>query len=102
MFQEPLPTVETFLELFLECWNGEDYRDQVLKLLSFTTLQPFEDLASRYLHPLQQLCAAKGLEFKCCTVRCLTQLLRFWGGVEWLRYCRRSEASLEGDGEHLR
>ncbi len=94
--------METVLEIFLECWNGEDYRDQIFKLLSYTSLQPFEDLAGRYLQPLERLCAAKGVEFKCCALRCLTDMLRFWGGVEWPRYSRRSEATLEGDGEHLR
>ena len=102
VLQEPLPTVERFLELFLECWNGEDYREQVLKLLSYTSLQPFEELSAHYLQPLQQLCAGKGLELMWRTVGCLTGLLRFWGAVEWPRSCRRREMSLEVDGEHLR
>ena len=102
LLQEPLPTMETFLQILLECWNGEDYQDQIFKLLSFTTLQPFERLASHYLHPLQRLYVGKGVKFKCGAVGCLTDLLRFWGAVEWPRYCRRKEASLEGNGEHLR
>lgn len=53
--QEPLPTVELFLLILLECWNGEDYKTQVFKLLSYTSLQHFDGthphITHNTLHP---------------------------------------------------
>lgn len=40
--QEPIPTVEGFLPILLESWDGEDYQADVLALLSHLSLQPFE------------------------------------------------------------
>jgi hypothetical protein len=40
--QEPIPTVEHFLSLLLETWNGDDYQSEVLALLTHISLQPFE------------------------------------------------------------
>ena len=40
--QEPIPTVEAFLPILLESWDGEDYQHEVLSLLSHLSLQPFE------------------------------------------------------------
>ena len=40
--QEPIPTVESFLHILLEEWNGDDYRNEILDLLSHLSLQPFD------------------------------------------------------------
>ena len=42
LLQEPIPTVESFLHILLEEWNGDDYRREILNLLSHLTLQPFD------------------------------------------------------------
>lgn len=42
--QEPIPTVESFLSILLEVWNGSDYQHEVLQLLTHLSLQPFEGL----------------------------------------------------------
>ena len=40
--KEPIPTVESFLHILLEEWNGDDYRNEILDLLSHLSLQPFD------------------------------------------------------------
>ena len=40
--QEPIPTVEDFLEVFMENWNGTDYQEEILQLLGHLSLVPFE------------------------------------------------------------
>ena len=44
--QEPVPTVESFLEILLEVWDGEDYQTEIFQLLSHLSLQPFEGQGS--------------------------------------------------------
>jgi len=33
--------METFLEKYLETWNGEEHRDHILTLVSVVRIQPF-------------------------------------------------------------
>ena len=40
--QEPIPVLEQFLELVLEHWSGDEYREEVLQLVSHLSLQPFD------------------------------------------------------------
>ena len=40
--QEPIPTVESFLHILLEEWNGDDYRREIMDLLSHLSLQSFD------------------------------------------------------------
>lgn len=42
--QEPIPTVESFLHILLEDWNGDDYRSEILQLMTHLSLQPFESM----------------------------------------------------------
>ena len=34
--------LELFLELLLEDWNGNKYRNEILKVMSYLSLQPFD------------------------------------------------------------
>ena len=40
--QEPIPVLELFLELLLEDWNGNKHRNEILKVMSYLSLQPFD------------------------------------------------------------
>ena len=42
LVQEPIPVLEQFLELVLEHWSGNEYREEVLQLVSHLSLQPFD------------------------------------------------------------
>ena len=42
--QEPIPTVESFLSILLEVWNGSDYQHEIFQLLTHLSFQPFEGL----------------------------------------------------------
>ena len=42
LVQEPIPVLEQFLELVLEHWSGDQYREEVLQLTSHLSLQPFD------------------------------------------------------------
>lgn len=88
---EPIPTVETFLLILLECWNGEEYATEVFHLLSYCSLQHFSDLEVHFLEPLKKLFVKKGVRFKCRVLCCLTNLLKFWAALEWPRYRRKME-----------
>lgn len=89
---EPVPTVEVFLGIFLECWNGEDYSEHIFRLLSYSSLQHFESLESLYLSPLKSLFVKKGLRFKHSLLCCLVDLLHYWGALEWPRYRKKVDA----------
>lgn len=109
--QEPIPTVEHFLSLLLETWNGEDYQSEVLSLLTHLSLQPFEgehftehsfpypipsviifsDLEECYLVPLKKLYFGKGFQFQYLVVTTLTSLLRNFVALEWPRLNKERE-----------
>lgn len=97
---EPVPTVESFLEILLEVWDGEDYQTEIFQLLSHLSLQPFEDLEERYLQPLKQHFVSKDKKFKFAVLTCLAEMLRNFAVHEWPRHQRRREAWNEGTASH--
>ena len=36
--------MESFLHILLEEWNGDDYRNEIMDLLSHISLQPFDGI----------------------------------------------------------
>ncbi|KAJ6024257.1 Centromere protein Cenp-I [Penicillium herquei] len=48
-----LASVRSFLESYLESWNGQDDRAQVLGLLRFLPVEPWESLHARIFSPLE-------------------------------------------------
>lgn len=90
ILQEPIPTVESFLHILLEEWNGDDYRHEILNLLTHISLQPFDSqskpvqvvvreeicfiagLEEAFLKPLKHLFVSKDREFKVLKYQCLS------------------------------
>jgi centromere protein I len=51
--QDLLPSVRSFLRSYLETWNGEDNREQILRLLRYLPIESLETLRSELLSPLE-------------------------------------------------
>ncbi|KAJ5280095.1 Centromere protein Cenp-I [Penicillium angulare] len=73
-----LPSVRSFLELYLKTWNGQDNQEQVLRLLRFISIEPFNSLNTKILSPLESTMLDGSLVSR-------TELLDFYSSliVEW-------------------
>ncbi|KAJ5564021.1 Centromere protein Cenp-I [Penicillium frequentans] len=73
-----LPSIQSFLETYLESWNGRDNREQLLRLLRYLPIEAYHSLRTKILWPLE----ASVLDDS-CTSR--TDLLEFYSALisEW-------------------
>ncbi|XP_048747488.2 centromere protein I-like [Ostrea edulis] len=84
--QEGIPVVDKVLFRYLQIWNGLDFRQQVLRLVTRCRLYPFSVLLENILEPLRKLFVRTSVFIKCQIIMCLTQLLRNYAAVEIPRY----------------
>ncbi|KAJ6016862.1 Centromere protein Cenp-I [Penicillium sp. IBT 35674x] len=73
-----LPSIQSFLESYLESWNGRDNREQVLRLLRYLPIEAYHSLRTKILWPLE----ASVLDDSCAS---RADLLEFYSALisEW-------------------
>jgi centromere protein I len=98
---EPIPTVESFLHILLEEWNGDDYRNEIMDLLSHLSLQPFDDFEKGFLEPIKKQFVSKDRDFKCQCVHCFSRLLKNMAAFEWPRHQKQQSGPVETDTHRL-
>lgn len=73
---ETSQSVGDFLAVFLQRWNGVDYRDQILELVSLLPPQSFGECYSVYLAPLYNVFTTAKADGKVDILRCFNALAR--------------------------
>ncbi|KAJ5622937.1 Centromere protein Cenp-I [Penicillium lividum] len=73
-----LPSVRSFLESYIQSWNGRDNREQVLRLLRYIPIEAYDLLLSKFLSPLESAMLDGSLASR-------TELLDFYSALisEW-------------------
>ncbi|KAJ5242116.1 uncharacterized protein N7469_000443 [Penicillium citrinum] len=74
-----LPSVRSFLETYMEVWNGRDNREQVLRLLQFLPIEPFDSLQTRILSPLESSLLDDTLVSRTALLDFYSSLISEWG-----------------------
>ncbi|XP_041350106.1 centromere protein I-like [Gigantopelta aegis] len=84
--QEGIPVVDTFLQIYLDTWNGADYRPYIMRLIGKLRMKPFTVLKELILEPLRKLFFTSSVYFKCQVILTLTDLTQNYVAVELFRY----------------
>lgn len=85
---ETSQSVGNFLAVYLQRWNGVDYRDQILELVALLPPQSFGECYSMYLAPLYQVFTTAKPDGKADLLRCFTAIAR-----RLIVYCAERQGS---------
>lgn len=77
--QQLLPSTRSFLESYIQVWNGRDNREQVLRLLQYLPIEPFEYLKTSILSPLESTLLDEALDSRTSLLDFYTALIVEWG-----------------------
>ncbi|XP_071084861.1 centromere protein I-like [Haliotis cracherodii] len=96
--QEGIPVVDMFLQRFLLTWNGSDYRQHILRLISRCRIYPYGVLNDYILEPLRKLYFSSTVYFKCQVILTLVEMIKNYTAFEWPRYkdLMENESSVKG------
>jgi hypothetical protein len=67
--------IENFLGTYLRRWNGVDYRDQILELISLTKPLSFKWMYQLYLAPLYEVFTTSQPDGKCDLIKCFSAIV---------------------------
>ncbi|NWU96551.1 CENPI protein, partial [Upupa epops] len=76
--QEGFSSCEEFLYKSLPLWDGSCCQSQVLKLVSWISINRFSEMKSLLYDPLAQLFFTSSLYFKCSVLESMRELLQNW------------------------
>ncbi|CAH1780715.1 unnamed protein product [Owenia fusiformis] len=91
--KEGIPVVERFIHRYLLQWNGDDFRECILGLLTRLRIQPFEVLNEQVFEPLRQIFFRSSVYFKCQVLVVYKELLRNFAAHEGRRHTSTKKLS---------
>ncbi|OOQ90254.1 Mis6 domain protein [Penicillium brasilianum] len=74
-----LPSVRGFLESYLSIWNGRDNRQQVLRLLQYLPIEPYEGLRESVFAPLERTMLDSAVSSRMELLNFYSALITEWG-----------------------
>ncbi|KAJ5109872.1 Centromere protein Cenp-I [Penicillium argentinense] len=74
-----LPSVRSFLEAYVHVWNGRDNREEILRLLQYLPIEPFESLQRSILSTLESSLLDETLASRTDLLDFYSALISEWG-----------------------
>ncbi|KAJ5438931.1 uncharacterized protein N7458_009929 [Penicillium daleae] len=74
-----LPSVRAFLESYLSIWNGQENRDQILRLLQYLPIEPYEGLRETFFGPLEHAMLDSAISSRIELLNFYSALITEWG-----------------------
>ncbi|KAI8342560.1 Mis6-domain-containing protein [Chlamydoabsidia padenii] len=91
-----IPVIETFLERYLQSWNGIDFTEEIFELLTYIKPNSYQVLFECYLKPLYQLYCVSDVRWKAKLILCYKDWLKNWALLDWYRHAERRN-NLQGE-----
>ncbi|OBZ85717.1 Centromere protein I [Choanephora cucurbitarum] len=93
-----LPAVEVFLFRYLKTWNGYEFVDEILELITYLKPTSFRELYQYVLKPLSRLYITSDVKWKARLILCYSDWLRNWAALDWKQHVHnRNEATTDVD-----
>lgn len=74
-----MPSIRSFLESYFQIWNGRDNRDQVLRLLQYLPVEPYQSLRNKLLLPLESAILDETIDSRQALLDFYSALISQWG-----------------------
>ncbi|KAI8059756.1 Mis6-domain-containing protein [Thamnidium elegans] len=86
-----LPIVNLFLREYLRSWNGIEFQDEILGLISFIKPADYEELYQNILLPLYRKYYVLDVTWKAKLINCYTGWLKNWALLDWRGHKEQEE-----------
>ncbi|KAI8356664.1 Mis6-domain-containing protein [Blakeslea trispora] len=97
-----LPAVQVFLFRYMKTWNGHDFQDEILELITYLKPTSFRELYQHVLKPLSRLYTVSDVKWKARLLLCYTNWLKNWAALDWKQHVDRChEATLDDSVDRL-
>ncbi|KAI8066934.1 Mis6-domain-containing protein [Gilbertella persicaria] len=96
-----LPAVQIFLYRYLKTWNGYEYEDEILTLITYLKPASFKELSEYILKPLCRLYVASDVKWKSKLILCYTEWLKNWAALDWKQHVRLRKEASDTSIDHL-
>lgn len=82
-----------FLREYLRSWNGIEFCDEILGLISFIKPADYEELYQNILLPLYRKYYVLDVTWKAKLINCYTDWLKNWALLDWRGHKEQEETS---------